>query len=87
VNYINKRIFEGYRRTDQKPGELIKTISFHSLSTDTGSVFVKYGLRQSQAISVVMVAAVLKIRQGMITKVIMALGAVAPTIKVVEGQI
>jgi CO/xanthine dehydrogenase FAD-binding subunit len=70
----------GYRRIDLGPGELIKDIRFPALAEDNGSGFVKFGLRQGQAISVVMVAALLQVVQGRIRRVAVALGAVAPTI-------
>ncbi|MCC6192666.1 MAG: xanthine dehydrogenase family protein subunit M [Anaerolineales bacterium] len=70
----------GYRQTDLRPGELIKDITLRALTPDTGSAFVKLGLRQGQAISVVMVAAVLGVRAGRIRRTAIALGAVAPTI-------
>jgi carbon-monoxide dehydrogenase medium subunit len=75
-----KKFFLGYRHTDLKPGELIKEISFKSLPAGVGSAFVKYGLRQSQAISVVMVAAIMHLRDNMISKASIVMGAVAPTI-------
>jgi CO/xanthine dehydrogenase FAD-binding subunit len=70
----------GYRQTDLRPGELIKEITFEALPPDTGSAFVKFGLRQGQAISVVMLAAILQVRLGIISRAAVALGAVAPTV-------
>lgn len=70
----------GYRQTDLGSGELIKEIAFSALPPDTGSAFVKLGLRQGQAISVVMVAVVLQVQAGVICRAAVALGAVAPTI-------
>ena len=70
----------GYRQTSCRSNELVKEISFQSLPPDSASAFVKFGLRQSQAIAVVNVAIVLQIQGGTITRASVALGAVAPTI-------
>lgn len=74
------RFFHGYREIDLQPEELIQELNFKLLDAHTGSSFVKFGLRKSQAISLVMVATVIQIRQNRITKANVALGAVAPTI-------
>lgn len=70
----------GVRRTVLQPHELITDISFRKLPAHAGSSFVKLGLRQSQAISVVDVAAVVYADQGRIDALRIALGSVAPTI-------
>ena len=74
------RFFQGYRQIDLQPEELIQELNFQLLEADTGSSFIKFGLRKSQAISLVMVATVIQVRQNRITKANVALGAVAPTI-------
>jgi len=71
---------QGYRRTDLRAGELIKEISFPALPQGAGSVFVKFGLRQSQAIAVVNVSVVLHVRQERVERAAVALGAVAPMV-------
>jgi CO/xanthine dehydrogenase FAD-binding subunit len=70
----------GVRKTALQSDELITKISFDPLPQNAGSSFVKLGLRRSQAISVVDVAAVVFLDQGRITDARVALGSVAPTI-------
>ena len=70
----------GARKTALRPNELITKVSFDVLSEHAGSAFTKLGLRHSQAISVVDVAAVVFVRAGRISDVRVALGSVAPTI-------
>lgn len=70
----------GVRRTVLQPNELITTISFKKLPPNAGSSFVKLGLRQSQAISIVDVAAVIFAGDGRVEEARIALGSVAPTI-------
>lgn len=70
----------GVRKTALRPDELISRVSFDLLPENAGSSFVKLGLRRSQAISVVDVAAVVFISQGRISDARIALGSVAPTI-------
>jgi CO/xanthine dehydrogenase FAD-binding subunit len=70
----------GVRRTALQPGELITQVCFAGLDAQqTGSAFVKFGLRQSQAISVVSAAVVLQRSNSHIESAAVALGAVAPT--------
>lgn len=75
-----KDFIVGVRRTDLQPGEIITEISFKGLPPNAGSSFVKLGLRQSQAISVVDTAAILTVADGKIADVRIACGSVAPTI-------
>jgi carbon-monoxide dehydrogenase medium subunit len=75
-----KDFIKGVRKTDLRPGELITRISFPPLSREVGASFVKFGLRQQQAISVVSVSARLLVRNYLIESVGIALGAVAPTV-------
>lgn len=70
----------GYRKLDLKKGELIKEVRFAIPKKGTGTAYYKYGLRKSQAISVVDAAACIHIYQGKIEQATIALGAVAPTI-------
>ncbi len=70
----------GVRRTALQPGELITSIRFKASEAGQGSSFVKFGLRQSQTISVVSVAAWLWVKAGVIHTAAVALGAVAPTV-------
>ncbi len=70
----------GPRKTALRPHELITRISFDVVPEHAGSAFTKMGLRHSQAISVVDVAAVVGVLDGRIASVRVALGSVAPTI-------
>ncbi len=70
----------GYRKLDLNKGELIKEIRFTIPKKGMGSAYYKYGLRKSQAISVVDAAACILIKNGKIEQATIALGAVAPTI-------
>ncbi len=71
---------QGPRRTVLQPNELITEVTCDLLPQHAGSAFAKLGLRESQAISVVDVAAVVFIVDGCISSVRVALGSVAPTI-------
>ena len=70
----------GPRKTALRPHELITQLSFDVVPKHAGSAFTKMGLRHSQAISVVDVAAVVGVLDGRIASVRVALGSVAPTI-------
>jgi CO/xanthine dehydrogenase FAD-binding subunit len=70
----------GVRKTALRPGEIIKKVCFERLPDGSGSAFLKYGLRECQAISVVSVASIIEVQQGKILTSRIALGAVAPTI-------
>jgi xanthine dehydrogenase iron-sulfur cluster and FAD-binding subunit A len=71
--------FRGVRKTDLKPDEMLIDIAFHPLQVNERGTFLKLGLRQAQAISVVNVALVLTFDDD--------LRAGAPPISVVEGRI
>ena len=70
----------GVRKTVMQPGELITKVSFDIPRGNAGSAFAKLGLRHSQAISIVDVAAVAFIDDERISNLRIALGSVAPTI-------
>lgn len=74
--------FTGYRKTALKPDELIEEIYFDSLESDDAGAYLKLGLREANAISIVDVAVVLlrKLGDHKFGDVRVALGAVAPTI-------
>ena len=69
------KFVEGPRRTARRPDELLTEIRVPKMAEGTSCFFKKLGLRSSQAISVVSVAAAWKGRSAKI-----ALGAVAPTV-------
>jgi carbon-monoxide dehydrogenase medium subunit len=72
--------FLGVRRTAIEPDEMIIDISFPAMSSHQVGTFLKLGLRQAQAISVVNVAVVLGMLGDTVTQARVALGSVAPTI-------
>jgi CO/xanthine dehydrogenase FAD-binding subunit len=79
--------FVGYRKVALRPDELIEEVYFDALNkTDRGS-YVKLGLREANAISIVDIAAVLRGRNsdGFFADAKVALGAVAPTIRLARG--
>jgi len=74
------QFFLGVRRTAMQPGELLIDISFPALKPHQRGAFIKFGLRQTQAISVVNAAAVLGFEGDRVTEARITLGSVAPTI-------
>jgi len=70
----------GVRKTVLRDDEILIDISFPALDNDHKGIFLKLGLRQAQAISVVNVAVVLKLDQGSIIDSVITMGAVAPKI-------
>lgn len=78
-----EEFFSGYRRTVLEPDELIEEVYFDALHSNDRAVYLKLGLRESNAISIVDIAIVLRgaNSDGSFTKVRVALGAVAPTIR------
>jgi xanthine dehydrogenase FAD-binding subunit len=75
--------FLGYRKTALKSDELIEAVSFDSLGSDDRGAYLKLGLREANAISIVDVAVVLRGKgpDNSFATVRIALGAVAPTIR------
>lgn len=74
--------YRGARRTDMAADEIMTDIAFPALDTARQrGVFLKLGLRQAQAISLVNCAAVCAFDDaGRVVEAAIALGAVAPTI-------
>ncbi len=72
--------YSGVRRTIMRPDELMTAIVFPALARDERGMFIKLGLRQAQAISVVNVAVVLAFDGDTVTSAAITLGSVAPTI-------
>jgi CO/xanthine dehydrogenase FAD-binding subunit len=76
-----EKFFVGYRKTALNSDELIEEVSFPILKGSDAAAYVKLGLREANAISIVDVAVALRgKRRDTYDDVKVALGAVAPTI-------
>ncbi len=74
------KFFTGVRKTVMLQNEIISDISFKSLKKNEHSCFIKVGLRNAQAISIMNCAVVLGLNETKVTKARIALGAVGPTV-------
>ncbi len=74
------KFYTGVRQTIMQPDELMSKISFRPLAANERGIFLKLGLRQAQAISVVNVALVLGFDDNTVASCVMTMGSVAPTI-------
>ena len=76
--------YTGVRRTIMAPDEMLTGIHFRGLNENERGVFIKVGLRKFQAISVVNIATIVELDDGVGMPVVknarIALGAVAPTV-------
>lgn len=72
--------YTGVRKTVMQPDELLTAISFPALADNQRGMFIKLGLRRAQAIAVMNVAIVLDFDGDTVTRAVMTLGSVAPTI-------
>lgn len=75
-----RAFYTGLRRTVMQPDELLTGISFPALARNERGIFLKLGLRRSQAIAVVNAAVVLSFEGERVQRAAIALGSVAPTI-------
>jgi xanthine dehydrogenase iron-sulfur cluster and FAD-binding subunit A len=75
-----KDFYVGLRQHVMRPDELMTGISFPALGTAERGIFLKLGLRQAQAISVINTAVVLHMDGEVVRQARIALGSVAPTI-------
>jgi xanthine dehydrogenase iron-sulfur cluster and FAD-binding subunit A len=83
-----KDFYTGFRRTVMRPNEMLVGISFPLLAPNERGMFIKLGLRQAQAISVVNTAVVLAFEGETVTQAAITLGSVAPTIiRVTEAEL
>ncbi|HET8843834.1 MAG TPA: FAD binding domain-containing protein, partial [Ktedonobacteraceae bacterium] len=74
------RFYQGVRRTELRAGELLREIRIPLVAEERPGNFLKLGLRRAQAISVVNVALLLTLTDGLISQAHIALGCVAPTV-------
>ncbi len=72
--------FQGVRKTARAADEMVTDIVFPALRSNERGVFVKFGLRRSNAVSVVNAAVVLGFDGDKVARARIALGSVAPTI-------
>ncbi len=72
--------YQGVRRTVMRPDEMLLDIHFPALSAASRGIFVKLGLRQAQAISVVHLTALLEFDGPIVRTARLTQGSVAPTI-------
>ena len=72
----------GFRRVDLAPDELVTGLAVRALGPQHAGLFIKLGLRQAQAISVVSVAVLIEraASAGPVVSAAIALGAVAPVV-------
>jgi len=77
--------YTGVRKTIIKENEILKEIVISNRATEYISTFYKFALRNAQAISVVNAAVAMKIRGSIIEDVLIAVGAVAPTVVRLRG--
>jgi carbon-monoxide dehydrogenase medium subunit len=73
------QFFIGPNKTVLKNDEIIREISFSKPVTNTQMAYIKLGLRNAMAISVVSLAVVMEIKGNKCIKARIGLGAVAPT--------
>jgi carbon-monoxide dehydrogenase medium subunit len=72
--------YTGVRGTVMRPDEMLVDIQFPALMSNQRGAFIKYALRQAQAISLVNVAVVMTLEENIIESASLTIGAVAPTI-------
>jgi carbon-monoxide dehydrogenase medium subunit len=72
--------YTGVRKTVLQPDEMLIDITFPAMSEDQNGVFIKFALRKAQAISVLNLAMILRLKDNEILDAVITLGAVAPTI-------
>ncbi len=72
--------YTGVRKTVMQPDEMLIDIFFPALKDNQKGIYVKYALRQAQAISVINLSIILEYNADLVNKAAITLGAVAPTI-------
>ena len=72
--------YPAFRRTILQPNELIREIRVPVMQTNQRGLFLRLGLRQAQAISVIDFAIVLTFDDAVVTDARITLGSLAPTI-------
>lgn len=72
--------YYGVRKTALQPDEMIVEVNFPKMRSNQRGAFVKYLLRETHAISVANVCAILTMVDNTVSEAVVTLGAVAPTI-------
>jgi xanthine dehydrogenase iron-sulfur cluster and FAD-binding subunit A len=75
-----EEFYNGVRKTKIEKDELLTEISFKALGPENKSIYKKFALRKTQAISLVNASIILKMEKDIISDVNITLGAVAPVI-------
>lgn len=75
-----EEFYSGVRSTVMRPDEMLVDIAFPALQNNQRGTFIKFALRQAQAISLVNAAVVLTLEDDVVREARVTLGAVAPTI-------
>ena len=72
--------YRGVKDTVIKPNEILVDIFFDGLKENQKSIFLKYAIRKSQAISICNMAIVLTLSNSVVQKASITLGSVAPIV-------
>ena len=73
--------YTGYRQTVLEPDEMVTAVSLLKLSNGEQSIFYKVGTRRAQAISKVMMASRVSLRDGSVSSIALSFGSVTPVVR------
>lgn len=74
-----KEFFRGVGKTALEPDEMITAIEIKKNTANSNSQFIKLGLRNAMAISLISIAVGLETKEGKVQEINVSLGSVAPT--------
>ncbi len=74
------QFYTGVRKTVMQDDEMLVDIMFPAMKKEQKGLFLKYALRNAQAISLINTAVILTFKNNVITKATITLGSVAPTV-------
>lgn len=74
-----KEFFQGVGKTALEPDEMITAIEIKKNTANSNSQFIKLGLRNAMAISLISIAVGLEAKEGKVQEINVSLGSVAPT--------
>ncbi|GAB4481044.1 MAG: hypothetical protein OHK0031_02630 [Anaerolineales bacterium] len=75
-----REFYTGVRKSVIQPDEVLTEIFFPAMTPDERGIFIKLALRRAQAISLVNIAIILRLKGDNVERAAITLGAVAPTI-------